>query len=154
MGFFYCVLYLLILSLIVFLTGRFYPREWINEDKFPFTSFPFEKNGKIYEKLGVKKWKTVYPDASMILHKFLPKYYPTKRLEELQKNKVPVLIKESCVAESTHVVAAILGFLCMAIWKRAGGFFMSVLYFLINVPAVIIQRYNRPRLQRIYKTMI
>ena len=142
MEFLYCIIYLAIMSLTVFIIGRIYPRKWIKENKFPFKSFRFEKNGKIYEKIKIKKWKTKLPDASLLLHKFMPK----KRLETKSMDKVKILIKETCVAETTHSVAGILGFVCVLIWKKYGGWILSIVFFLINIPFVLIQRYNRPRL--------
>ena len=81
MKFLYCFLYLIISGIIIFLIGRIFPRKWIKEHKFPFKSFAFEKNGNIYEKLNVKKWKTRLPDASTIIHKVLPKFMPVKRIK-------------------------------------------------------------------------
>lgn len=31
-----CLLYLFIISVVIFLIGRIYPRKWIKEDKFPW----------------------------------------------------------------------------------------------------------------------
>ena len=148
MGFVYSLIYLATMSVVVFLIGRFYPRKWIFENSFPFRSFSFEKDGKSYEKIGIRKWKTIWPDASMILHGLFPKHYPKKRLENNNVTKIPVLIKESCVAESTHVITSILGFVCIAIWRGVGGIITSIVYFLANIPPIIIQRYNRPRLKK------
>lgn len=141
-----CVLYLLIVSVVVFLVGRFIPKKWIKEDKFPFKSFKFEKDGKIYEKIKIKKWKTKLPDASLVLNKIIPKLIPTKRIKNDQKNKIGILIKETCIAESTHFTAGILGFGCYYLWKSKCSLLISALYFLANIPFIFIQRYNRPRL--------
>ena len=148
MNFVYCLIYLIVITITIFLIGRFFPRRWIFESKFPFRSYKIEKDGKIYEKIGIRKWKTIWPDASMILHGLFPKHYPKKRLESNNVEKIPVLIKESCIAESTHVIAGILGFVCIAIWRGMGGIITSIVYFLANVPPIIIQRYNRPRLKK------
>lgn len=151
MGFVYSLIYLVAISIIVFLIGRFYPRRWIFENSFPFRSFACEKEGKCYEKIWIRKWKTIWPDASMILHGLFPKHYPKKRLENNNTEKIPVLIKESCVAESTHIITSILGFGCIFVWNGLGGIIMSIVYFLTNIPPIIIQRYNRPRLKKSLK---
>lgn len=149
MDFLFCILYLVVMSVVVFLVGRFFPRKWIKEEKFPFKSFKFEKQGKIYEKLKIKKWKTRLPDASLILNKIFRKRMPVKRIRDLKKSSANVLVKETCVAEATHFWAGILGFLCVKIWKSAGGYIISAAYFLLNVPFILIQRYNRPRLLKV-----
>lgn len=149
MKFLYCLLYLLTVSIIVFFIGRFIPRKWIKEDKFPFKAFKWEKNGLFYEKLKIKKWKTKLPDASLILHKVIPSLYPKKRMKNKEISKAKVLVKESCVAEGTHKVVSILGIFCIYIWKSIGGVTVAVVFYLFNVPFILIQRYNRPRFQKL-----
>ena len=41
------------------------------------------------------------------------------------------------------------GFACAGIWPGAGGIIVSALFAIGNVPYIIIQRSNRPRLARI-----
>lgn len=149
MNFLYCVLYLIALSAVIYFIGRIFPRKWIYEYKFPFKSYNFEKNGKIYEKLKIRKWKTKWPDASLFFNKLFPKKIPKKRIEDNSKDGILVLVKESCVAESTHLAAMLFGFFCTKIWKGLGGWIISVIFFIGNIPSVLIQRYNRPRLIKV-----
>lgn len=146
MEFIYCIIYLLVASIVIYLLGRVIPYKWINENAFPFKSFAFEKNGKIYEKLKIKKWKNKLPDASQFISKVV-KRVPAKNLEGNCGKKIPILIKETCKAEFTHFIASVAGFYCCKIWKK-GGYMLSVLYFIGNLPFILIQRYNRPRLKR------
>ena len=139
-----CLLYLLIMSIVVFIIGRLFPRKLINENKFPFKIYNWEKNGKIYDCLKIKKWKTRLPDASVILNKFIPKIYPKKRMKNKEVDKAFILVKESCVAEMTHKVVSILGFFCIKICRKK-GFLIALVYYIFNIPFVLIQRYNRPR---------
>ena len=145
----YTLIYLAIISIAVFSLGRFFPRKWINENAFPFICFSRERGGALYEKIKIRKWKTKWPDASMILHRFFPKRYPKKRLDGEPIIKLPVLIKESCIAELTHFLCCILGFSCVFIWKHIGGFILFILYLFVNIPPIIIQRYNRPRYKKL-----
>ena len=144
MQFLYSFFYILIVAIFVFLLGRLYPQRWLYVDRFPFKSFRFEKNGTIYNKLKIMKWKTKLPDASLIITKILPGFMPRKRLDD--EKKIPILIRETCIAEATHVAAAILGFGCVFLWDGVGGWIMSILFLLINIPFIIMQRFNRPRL--------
>ena len=148
MDFLNCVVYLLIISVSVYFFGRIFPRKWINEEAFPFCEFAFEKGGKIYNKIHIKEWKTKLPDASLIMGKIFPKFVPTKRMDGNSKNKIPVLIKETCVAEGTHFLVALFGFYCHKIWRGGGGLIVGILFFILNLPFILIQRYNRPRLKR------
>ena len=147
MRFLRSVLFHLCMGLVVFLVGRLFPRRWIREDKFPYKSFRFEKNGEIYHKIKIMQWKTKLPDASLIISKFLPKFLPAKRLEN--QEKIPVLIKETCVAEATHSIAAILGFIPVFIWGGVGAWLSAILFFAYNLPYVLMQRFNRPLLIRV-----
>lgn len=141
----YCLLYLILSGVIIFFIGRIFPRKWLKEDKFPFKPLKFEKDGKIYEKLKIRKWKTKLPDASVIICKFLPNFMPKKRLENKPNEKIKILIKESCIAESTHLLSAIIGLYCIKIWKKF-GIIISTVWASLHIPFIIIQRYNRPRL--------
>ncbi|MBE5749233.1 MAG: glycosyl-4,4'-diaponeurosporenoate acyltransferase [Clostridiales bacterium] len=146
MPFVYCLIYLISISLIIYVIGRIYPRKWIKENSFPFKSFKFEKHGKIYDKLKIKKWKTKLPDFSLIMHKIISKI-PKKRIENTQNANLKILIKETCIAEATHFFAMIFGFLCVKIWYKF-GIIISTVFAALNVPFILIQRYNRPRLIR------
>ena len=54
------------------------------------------------------------------------------------------LIKESCVAEFIHGILCILSVGFYNIWKSKTGVVLSILFFIGNLPYIIIQRYNRP----------
>ena len=146
MQFWKTIRYILCTSIVVFILGRVFPRKWIFEDRFPFKSFGFEKGGRIYNKIGIMKWKTKLPDASVTITKILPKFLPRKRIA--QGDQIPILIKETCIAEATHVLVAILGFGCVFIWNGIGGWIVSIAFLIFNIPFIIIQRFNRPRLIR------
>ncbi len=151
MEFLYSMLYLLVISLACFFAGRLYPKRWVFENKFPFRSFKLENDGAIYNKIGIAGWKTKLPDMSMLLGSVFPRFIPKKRVESSEK--VPVLIKETCIAEATHFIAGVLGFGCVFIWRGLGGKILSFLYFIGNLPFIIIQRYNRPRLKKTYEML-
>ena len=58
------------------------------------------------------------------------------------------MIEETCVAEFTHFVLILLGFYALRLWPGTGGAVVTAIYILFgNLPFLIIQRYNRPRLQ-------
>ena len=60
------------------------------------------------------------------------------------------MIQETCVAELTHVLLSVCGLYALRLWPGAGGVLITAVYILFgNVPFIIIQRYNRPRLQRL-----
>ena len=44
--------------------GELLPRRWFRWEHRPWRAYDWEKNGKVYEKLGIRKWKDKVPDKS------------------------------------------------------------------------------------------
>ncbi len=140
-----CLIYLAAMGIISFLLGRMLPYHWLDEAKFPFKIFAVERDGKIYEKIGVRKWQNKIPDMS----KIVPNLMPAKQLNGNVPGKLPVMIKETCVAELIHVLLGIAGLYCLVLWKGMGGIWMTILYEIGNLPFIVVQRYNRPRMVKL-----
>ena len=125
----------------------------LSEDytRFPYRSFAFEKGGKIYEAIGIAKWQSRVPDMSRIFPKLMPaKKIPARPDEQT----LLVMIRETCAAEATHALLILAGLGLLAIWPGAGGILLYLIYAIFgNLVFLIIQRYNRPRLVRLYERM-
>lgn len=145
-----CVLYLIIISVMSFFVGRILPKSWFRWDMFPYRSYKFEQNGKIYLKIGIHKWHNKIPDIS----KILPFMIPKKKLSSDSIEKMPKMIQETCVAELIHGINAIAGLYCLKLCPGIGGIIISIIYAIIfNLPFVLVQRYNRPRLIELNKKL-
>lgn len=145
-----CLLYLAGIGIFFFLLGRILPKKWFHGDQFPFRLFRFEKEGRVYLALGVRKWKDGFPDMSVVL----PFLMPSKKLpEKLAAEQIKLMIQETCVAEWIHGLLCVMGFGCVFLWRKTGGWVLSVLYTLGNLPYIIIQRYNRPKLMRLLRKL-
>ena len=145
-GFIRCVIFFALIGASGFLLGRVLPKGIFHGDRFPFMCFKWERQGAVYNLLGVKKWKEKVPDMSRIL----PKVMPSKRLpRSFTAGQVELMVQETCVAEMTHTLLAVVGVGCVFLWKGFWGWAASVVYMLCNIPDIIIQRYNRPKLMRI-----
>lgn len=86
------------------------------------------------------------------MSRILPSTMPPKRVSI--NDGVPaleLLLKETCIAEITHELLCFFGFACTLIWRGLGGFCVSVIYMLGNLPYIIIQRYNRPKLRKLLR---
>ena len=142
MKFFRCFLYLFGLGVFSFLAGRITPKSCFDSKKFPYQSFRFEKNGAIYESLSIRKWQKKVPDMS----KWFPRLIPKKQLPSDPFAALPSMITETCIAEITHVFLAVAALYCLALWPGLGGVIVTLLYEIFNLPYILIQRYNRPRL--------
>lgn len=148
MNLLYCAIYFAVTGTLFFFIGRMFPKSVFKYDKFPFKSFGFEKGGKIYTKIGINKWQSKVPDMSRIFKKLMP----AKNLcGSIDSQRLRVMILETCEAEVTHFLLCITGLYCLWLWPGAGGAIVYAIYALLgNVPFILIQRYNRPRLVRLY----
>ena len=146
-----CTLYLMCAGVVGFFMGRLFSLCRLKPDKGLFRCFDFEKNGMLYEKLNIRKWQAKVPDMS----KILPFLMPPKNLTGNYEQRLPTMIHETCVAELTHVVVSILGLHCLRIWPSAGGIAVTAIFIVfLNVPYILIQRYNRPRLIRLQRKLL
>ncbi len=111
-------------------------------ESFLFRTRKWEKNGKIYETLfKIKKWKNLLPDGGAVIKGGFQK----KHIDILSIEKLDKFIVESCRGELAHWL------LILPFWTV--GFFSPPIVMLVmfvysvfaNVPCIIAQRYNRPR---------
>lgn len=137
-----CAAYLAVLGSVSFFIGRLLPKNMFKSDR-SFHIFGFEKNGKFYEKFGIKRWKDRLPDMSRIF----PSLMPSKN--GIGDVSYDIMIRETRVAEFIHAFIAVLGFPCVLIAPGAAGTVIWLLWVLGNIPFIMIQRYNRPRLERL-----
>lgn len=146
MKLFNSLLYVGALGIAAHFVGEAFDRERFNENAYPFACRKWEQGGRIYRRLGIRRWKDKMPDMSRIL----PDMFPKKLTEANSTEMVRRLIKETCVAEFIHNCLSILFFI--GIWMiydgSMKGFSLGVFAVLCNLPYVIIQRYNRPMLIR------
>ena len=142
-----CCLYLLALALLAHPVGQALPRRWFDGGRFPYRCCKWEKQGKLYTRIGVDRWKTLVPDMSRILPDMVKKQVQPNAVTAAQAE---VLVQETCVAEAVHTASSLLGLFCLRLWPGWGGVAVWLVWFLLgNLPFILIQRYNRPRLIRL-----
>lgn len=101
---------------------------------------------KTLEALQIRKWQAKVPDMSRLFKKLMPE----KKLTQKTAQDLPLMIQETCVAELTHGLLCFAGLALLKIWRGPGGVILTVIYIVFgNLPFLFIQRYNRPRLQRL-----
>ena len=148
-GFFRCFVYLTSLGMLAFFAGRLIPKSWINPDVFPYKTYQFENDGRIYDMFGVREWQSKVLDMS----KIFPKLIPQKKITGDLQSALPLMIKETCIAELIHWILFVPVLYCLTLWEGIGGITVVTLYELFNIPYILIQRYNRPRLIHTMKRM-
>ena len=110
----------------------------------------WEKDGKIYVRIfRLKKWKKGLPDGAALFKKGFKK----KHLRELDDVYLDNFIRETCRAELAHWTMFLLSpvFFIWNPWYV--GIVMIIYAILVNLPCIIIQRYNRIRLKRVYSKL-
>lgn len=117
---------------------------------FFYRSHKWEDEGRIYKKIfAVTKWKSHLPDGGAVWKNG----YKKKNLESFSKNNLEKFLIESCRAELTHWLA-ILPFWMFGFFTPPIVVFYMFLYALaINMPCIIAQRYNRPRIVKIMNSI-
>ena len=103
---------------------------------------------RLYKKvLKVHRWKHLLPDGAATYKSGFRK----KSLESCDGDYLKTFITETGRAEIMHWLA-ILPFWIFGLWSPGFVIWIMLLYALIvNLPCILTQRFNRPRLLRIYK---
>lgn len=122
------------------------PSKWVSPSSFIFKERKWEKGGEFYSKIfKVRKWKKFLPDGSAISKKG----YRKKTLTNYSKENLERFLEESCRAELTHSLA-ILPFWVFGLFAQVEIIGIMLVYALIvNMPCIIVQRFNRPRILKI-----
>lgn len=109
---------------------------------------PWERNGICYRRLlAVHRWKDRVPEAGAVFAGGVSKRaLPSRSAEGLARFAV-----ETRRAERSHWWAMSIGPLAL-LWNPPIGAIAMVAYgLLVNVPFVVIQRYNRARVERVLR---
>ena len=142
----YCVIYYIVLGVFSFLLGRILPKGWFNSRAFPYKPLDFEAG--LYKKLRGKQWQNTLPDMSRILPDMVKKELPGSGA--VTADQAAALVQETCRAELVHGASCLLGLAFLWLWPGWGGaIVLAVWVLLANLPFILIQRYNRPRLMRL-----
>ena len=147
-GFWKCVLCAVVLALLAHPLGQALPARF-RPDRFPFRPRKWEKNGRVYTKLAVDRWKTLVPDMSRLFPDMVKKQLPADT-GAITAAQAASLVQETCRAEVVHTASCLLGLAFLWLWPGWGGVIMLAVWVLLaNLPFILIQRYNRPRLVRL-----
>ena len=144
-GFRKCVIYIVVMGVVGFILGRLLPKRWFKYDAPPFRALPFENGGHFYRKLGIHRWHKRLPDMSHILPGVMK---PKQLIGHITAAEAELMVQETCVAECTHALLSVMALYMLRLWPGPGGLFGCIAYILIgNVPFILIQRFNRPKLR-------
>ena len=145
-----CILHIPVIGLLSQCIGVKLPRRWFHPEKFPYVARKWEKQGKIYNKTYVYKWKDLLPDMSKISRRMVKKSISPA---QFTPEHVARLVQETCVAEMVHLILMLLSPIIYWINPTGLGAAIAIVYALSHVPFIIIQRYNRPTLVTLSKRL-
>lgn len=130
--------------------GNAIPDSRFNIESFLFKCRKWENNGKFYNKVfKIRKWKKHLPDGAKIFKAGFEK----GELKTKDPKYIEAFIKETCRAELVHWLQ-ILPFWIFGLWAPSFVIWIMLAYALaLNLPCIIAQRYNRPRLKKLYQRL-
>ena len=126
--------------------GTRLPATVLDHRRWLFRTRPWERSGAIYQRLfRVRGWKSALPSGGTVF----PGGFSMRQIASRQPDYLQRWLLETCRAELTHWMS-ILPSALFFLWNpRPLGVAMVVYAVLVNVPCIIVQRYNRPRLMQI-----
>jgi len=115
-------------------------------------SHPWEKEGDFYQRhFDVKKWKDRLPEMG----NNTPTQFRKNKMLGIKPEYLYQFVLETVRAELCHMFALIFGYAILFCNPHVPGlFFLSIYVTLINLPFIIIQRYNRPRLEKVLERIV
>ncbi|WP_153730983.1 glycosyl-4,4'-diaponeurosporenoate acyltransferase CrtO family protein [Sporosarcina obsidiansis] len=139
----------MVLHITISVVAQQVPINWFVRNERWFKSFSWEQEGRIWQRLfRVKKWKGYIPDGTL----FIRSGYNKKQLHGMNSASLTDFLLESRRAEFVHwlmILPSILFFFWNPVWAA----WLNVAYaVLFNVPLIVVQRFNRPRLERLLKS--
>jgi glycosyl-4,4'-diaponeurosporenoate acyltransferase len=108
----------------------------------------FERDGRVYERLGIRRWKGWLPELGAL---FTGGF--AKRSVSRDKAHVARFVRETRRAELVHWIVMVAAPVSV-LWNPPWGVAVMFAYAIVaNVPCVVVQRYNRARLRRVLARM-
>lgn len=104
---------------------------------------PSRRETRFYEKvLHIRSWKDYVPSVGP---------FDKKDMKGDDAAYISMFILETVRAEVAHVLCISVTLLLLLYHRQPYSAFIPVFYLVINIPCILIQRYNRPRLERVLK---
>lgn len=127
--------------------GEMLPRRWFDPEKFPYRERPWERHGHFYEKFGIRVWKDHMPDKS----KWVKSTYTKTVRDQSDPESLDHLLRETCVAECVHWGLLFISPVILLFTQGTAAVIITIVYGFSNLPLIMIQRFNRPRLRTVLR---
>lgn len=136
----------LAVHLVVGAIGHFLPDSVFASDRGWWRIRAFESEGRLWSRrFAVDRWKDRLPEAGG----WLPGGVSKRRVPGRSDGELALLARETRRAEAVHVVSGLAGIAATA-WNPCALAAANVAFALLfESPFVIVQRYNRARIERV-----
>ncbi len=126
------------------------PDRYLLADGFLFRERNFEEKGALYEKVfKIRTWKRFLPDGGAVTRGG----YRKKHIREYSKENLNRFLIESCRAELSHLLAILPFWVYGLFAPPIVILYMFIYALLVNLPCIIAQRYNRPRIKKVLECL-
>lgn len=123
------------------------PDRCFDPGRFWFRIRPFEQGGQWYRRyLKVHRWKHLLPDGAALAP---TRGYRKRHLAGTDRATLERFSLESCRGEMSHVLAIAPFWIFGFILPPHGILIMLIYALAVNLPCIVVQRYNRARIEKI-----
>ncbi|MDP3448712.1 MAG: hypothetical protein Q8S22_11730 [Eubacteriales bacterium] len=125
------------------------PDRFFEPTSFLWRAHPFEREGRIYESVfRIRSWKQLLPDGGGAFQK---RSYKKRNLTDYSEENLHRFLIETSRGELIHWLG-MLPFWVFGLFSPPFVIWIMLLYALVvNLPCIIAQRYNRPRIYTLYR---
>lgn len=125
------------------------PDRFFEPARFFWRSHAFERGGHIYERVfHIRSWKHLLPDGGGVWKK---RSYKKKSLTDFSEQNLKRFLIETSRGELVHWLG-IFPFWVFGLFAPPAVIWIMLCYaLLVNLPCIIAQRYNRPRVYALYQ---
>ena len=125
------------------------PDRFFEPTRFLWRTHGFERDGRLYERVfQIRRWKHLLPDGGGVWKKHS---YKKRNLSDYSQENLHKFLIETSRGELTHWLG-ILPFWVFGLFAPPQVIWIMLLYALVvNLPCIIAQRYNRPRVYALYR---
>ena len=127
------------------------PDRFFEPSRFLWRTHRFEHNGRLYERVfQIRRWKHRLPDGGGVWKK---NSYKKRTLADYSEANLHKFLIETSRGELIHWLG-ILPFWVFGLFAPPVVIWIMLVYALVvNLPCILAQRYNRPRVYALYKRL-
>lgn len=127
------------------------PDRLFDPRRFFWRSHRWERGGRVYETVfRIRSWKRLLPDGGNV---WKTRGYQKRSLSDYSEENLKRFLVESARGELTHWLG-ILPFWVFGLFAPPYIIWIMLVYaFIVNLPCILAQRYNRPRILALLKRL-